>query len=78
MGLMDGFLKRTLFPVRYVVEDGGGAGAAGGASGSGEGDGSAIRSCARTDSPLYYRRRENTFPSPLSASAGRAAVFRAS
>lgn len=78
MGLMDGFLRRTLFPVRYVVEDGGGAGAAGGASGSGEGDGSAIRPCARTDSPLHYRRRENTFPSPLSASAGRAAVFRAS
>lgn len=41
MGLMDGFLRRTLFPVRYVVEDGGGAGAAGGAQGSGEGDGSA-------------------------------------
>jgi len=41
MGLMDGFLRRTLFPVRFVVEDGGGAGAAGGASGSGDGDGSA-------------------------------------
>jgi len=24
MGLMDGFLRRTLFPVRVVVEDGGG------------------------------------------------------
>ncbi len=24
MGLMDGFLRRTLFPVRFVVEDGGG------------------------------------------------------
>lgn len=24
MGLMDGFLLRTLFPVRFVVEDGGG------------------------------------------------------
>ncbi|ABL65634.1 hypothetical protein [Chlorobium phaeobacteroides] len=41
MGLMDGFLRRTLFPMRFVVEDGGGAGAAGGAQGSGEGDGSA-------------------------------------
>jgi len=30
-----------LFPMRFVVEDGGGAGAAGGAQGSGEGDGSA-------------------------------------
>jgi len=41
MGLMEGFLRRTLFPVRFVVEDGGGAGgAAGGSQGAG-GDGSA-------------------------------------
>lgn len=38
---MDGFLRRTLFPVRFVVEDGGGAGgAAAGSQGAG-GDGAA-------------------------------------
>jgi len=41
MGLMKGFLRRTLFPVRFVVEDGGGAGgAAAGSQGAG-GDGAA-------------------------------------
>ena len=37
---MDGFLRRTLFPVRFVVEDGGGAGAAAGSQVAG-GDGAA-------------------------------------
>jgi hypothetical protein len=39
MKWMNGFWGRTLFPVRFVVEEGGGAGAAGGAP-AGGGDGS--------------------------------------